>query len=390
MGLCSSKSSEPYDPNIVSKSHFENLRVVGQGGFGKVRAVEKKGSDKKLFALKELSKYEILAKKSLSMVFNERNILTKIKNHYIINMYYCFQDDANLYVVMDLMLGGDLRFHLKKDGRFTEDKSKFYIACTIKALEYLHSQNILHRDIKPDNIVMDSEGYVHLTDMGVAAMLDASGKVVDTSGTLGYMPLEVLERRPHGFAADFFALGVMAYEFMKGKRPYSGHTKEDFKKAMLREVDVTSSSWSADGTDFVKQLLVPNPEQRLGAKGAQQLMDHPWFKNFDWAALDNRTMKAPIIPDTTVANFDGSYDLQDQFEETPPKLPREQQAQFAAYDFNTGAESQQLTADSTPAAGAATNTTYPVQARTTPRTMASPAAASRISVNPGPSRPDDV
>lgn len=131
--------------------------VIGRGGFGKVWKVEKKKT-KTLYAMKEMSKSRVITKKSVNSVMNERQLLSVLKHPFIVNMIYAFQDRENLYLVMDLMPGGDLRYHIGKLRRFTEEQTKFFVACVVAGLEYLHSNGILHRDIKPENLVFDSKG----------------------------------------------------------------------------------------------------------------------------------------------------------------------------------------------------------------------------------------
>lgn len=131
-------------------------------------------------------------------------------------MVYAFQDRENLYLVMDLMPGGDLRYHICRHYKFTEEQTQFIIACLVMALDYLHSNSIIHRDVKPENLVFDDKGYLHLTDLGIARVWRPENSN-DTSGTPGYMAPEVMCRQNHGIAADYFAVGVLAYELMLGK-----------------------------------------------------------------------------------------------------------------------------------------------------------------------------
>lgn len=178
--------------------------------------------------MKEMLKAKIIQKKSVDSVMNEVSLLTKLKHPFLVNMSYAFQDRENLYLVMDYLNGGDLRYHIGKCRRFSESQCKFFIACIIVALEYLHSNNIIHRDIKPENLVLDDRGYVRLTDLGVSRKV-REDNANDTSGTPGYMAPEVIRRRNHSFPADFFAIGVMVYEFMLGRRPYVGKNRQEIR-----------------------------------------------------------------------------------------------------------------------------------------------------------------
>lgn len=176
--------------------------------------------NRRSYAMKEMSKCKVLAKKSVSSVMNERQLLEKIDSPFIINMRYAFQDKDNLYLIMDFLSGGDLRYHIGKMRRFNEEQTsafllipEFFVACIVCGLEDLNAMNIIHRDIKPENLILDSKGYCRITDLGVARVIRADNSQ-DTSGTPGYMAPEVMCRMNHSFTADYYALGVIAYEFM--------------------------------------------------------------------------------------------------------------------------------------------------------------------------------
>lgn len=200
----------------MTKNQFAMMYVIGKGGFGRVWKVGE-GEDKystesvSTYAMKEMSKQRILAKKSVNSVLNERNLLSKLNHKFMVNMKYAFQDRNNLYLVMDYLGGGDLRYHICKHRRFTELQTKFFAANIILGLEYLHNNSIIHRDIKPENLVFDNEGYLRVTDFGIARIWNPENKK-DTSGTPGYMAPEVMCRQNHGVAVDYFALGVIVFE----------------------------------------------------------------------------------------------------------------------------------------------------------------------------------
>lgn len=179
----------------LTKSAFNYQYCIGKGGFGKVWKVERKKS-KQQYAMKEMSKARILTKRSLKSVMNERQILTQLNNPFIVNMYYAFQDRENVYLVMDYLSGGDLRYHICKNRRFSEEQTskhqpyfifvEFFIACLMAGLEYIHNKSIIHRDIKPENLVFDEDGYLRITDFGIARQWRPENSQ-DTSGTPGYM-----------------------------------------------------------------------------------------------------------------------------------------------------------------------------------------------------------
>lgn len=199
MGNCS-LGYDNYDPTVsVNSQIFEFKHSIGKGGFSKVWLVIHKQS-KQRFALKEMLKSRVLAKRSVHSVMNERRLLSIVKHPFIINMQSAFQDQNCLYLVMDVKEGGDLRYQMAKN-TFNEPQTKFIISCLVIGLEYLHSNRIMHRDIKPENLVFDREGYLHITDFGIARMITDDNSN-DTSGTPGYMALEVLCRQSHGFSVD--------------------------------------------------------------------------------------------------------------------------------------------------------------------------------------------
>lgn len=147
---------------------------------------------------------------------------------FLINMFYAFQDFENIYLVTDLVTGGDLRYHLNKQKKFSEVQTKFFVACILIGLEYMHNNGVIHRDIKPENLLLESNGYVRITDMGISRIWTPDN-AHDTSGTPGYMAPEVMCRQNHGVQVDYFALGVIAHEFMLGRRPYTGKTRKDIR-----------------------------------------------------------------------------------------------------------------------------------------------------------------
>ena len=151
----------------MNKRHFKFHNVIGKGGFGKVWKIERK-KFRTVYAMKEMSKCRIVQKKSVNSIINERKLLSQLKHPFLINMFYAFQDYDNLYLVTDLVTGGDLRYHHNKRKRFTEDQTKFFVSCCIVGLEYMHNNGVIHRDIKPENLLMDSNGYVRITDLGIS------------------------------------------------------------------------------------------------------------------------------------------------------------------------------------------------------------------------------
>jgi serine/threonine protein kinase len=189
---------------------------------------------------------------------------------FIVNMHYAFQDTSNLYLLMDLLNGGDLRYHISRHKRFSEEQTsksimnkiiyllEFFIACILLALDYIHTNNVLHRDLKPENLVLDDRGYVRLTDFGIAKFYQKENSS-ETSGTPGYMSPEVMCAQNHTIAVDYFALGVIAFEFMFGFRPYTGKSRKEIKdKILAKQVQIRKNEipegWSIEAADFINRV----------------------------------------------------------------------------------------------------------------------------------------
>ena len=263
------------------------------------------------FALKEMSKMKIIDRRSEISIMSEKELLSKLNNPFIVNMYFTFQDFSNLYLVMDLLTGGDLRYHIAKRKRFSERETKFFIANMLLALEYIHSKNIIHRDIKPENLVLELNGYVRITDFGVAKINEKDNSS-ETSGTPGYMAPEVILVQNHSFPSDFFALGVIGYEFMLGYRPYLGGSRKEikeliiYKQAKLDESDIPYS-WSLEAGDFINKLLKRKPSKRLGYHGVKEIKSHIWLQDINWDLLKKKEITAPFIPNPNRENFDKAY-----------------------------------------------------------------------------------
>jgi serine/threonine protein kinase len=306
MGSCSIRHDKSDSTISLSRTQFTFDCVIGKGGFGRVWKVEFKRTHE-TFALKEMAKSRIISKRSVGSVMNERKLLVAVRHPFIVNMQFAFQDRDNLYLAMDYMSGGDLRYHLSCHKRFSEDVSKFFIACIVVGLEHLHLNSIIHRDIKPENLVLDSLGYVRITDFGVARVVKPVN-AQDTSGTPGYMAPEVLCRQNHGTVADYFAVGVIAHEFMIGRRPYIGRSRAEIKDAVLaRQVKLQDEDipegWTTEAADFVNSLIQRKPSSRLGINGPSEVKRHPWFKGFDWEALLEKSIVPRHIPNED-QNFD--------------------------------------------------------------------------------------
>ena len=304
------KSSINFENIKLSKSLFEFLYVIGRGGFGKVWKVLLKRTSKN-YALKEMSKMKIILKRSEKSIQSERELLSNLYHPFIVNMISAFQDFNNLYLVMDLFKGGDMRYHIFLNKKFNEIQSKFFISNIILGLEYIHKNKIIHRDIKPENLVLDQNGYLAITDFGIAKRVEKSS-LPDGSGTPGYMAPEVLFSQNHSFSVDFYAIGVIAFEFMNGFRPYQGKDRKEIKEAILaKEISIGPKSlkkegWSLEGGDFINKMIKRKVRKRLGFYGINEIKNHAWFRGINWNLLLMKKIKSPYIP-REGDNFDKKF-----------------------------------------------------------------------------------
>ena len=260
-----------------------------------------------------MSKAKIIDKKSVESILGEKRILSELYHPFIVNMIYSFQDSDYLYLVMELLSGGNLRYNLSINRTFNENQIRFIIGCILTGLKYIHGKNILHRDIKPENLVFDSRGYLRITDFGIAKHYVINNKK-DTSGTVGYLAPEVLCNVNHNFSIDYYAVGIITYELMYGHRPYLGKNKHEVKQLILtRQAKIENEDlpygFSHDIANFINGLIQRKPKNRLGKNDINEVLNHPWFDDFDWDNCLKKKLKAPYIPKYG-DNFDKNYCLQ--------------------------------------------------------------------------------
>lgn len=313
------------ESNKLNLSDFIILYAIGRGGFGRVWKVRLKRkyimkaldirllkNKSRIFAMKEMSKAKVYYKKSIKSVANERKFLEMFNYSLLCNMYYAFQDFDTLYIIMDYLSGGDLRYHICRRSFFTEKETKFIAACITLSLNYIHDKNVIHRDLKPENLVFGADGYLHLTDFGIAMEYQKGVDIICSSGTPGYMAPEAIINKPHDFCADYFALGVIIYELMMGERPYHGDNRKEIKEHMftyeikLENKDLPKNWKDENILDIINNLLKRKRVKRLGNKGCSEIKNHPWFKDVQWEQIENCTINSPFIFDTE-DNFDKNY-----------------------------------------------------------------------------------
>ena len=296
---------------------FQILRLIGKGTFGQVYQVRKKDT-RRIYAMKVLSKKVIVQKKEVAHTVGERNILVRTAmadSPFIVGLKFSFQTPSDLYLVTDYMSGGELFWHLQKDGKFEEKRAKFYIAELILAIQHLHENDIVYRDLKPENILLDANGHIALCDFGLSkANLTKNDTTTTFCGTTEYLAPEVLlDESGYTKMVDFWSLGVLVFEMCCGWSPfYAEDTQQMYKNIAFGKVRFPRDTLSLEGRNFVKGLLNRNPKHRLGATSdAEELKNHAFFNDIDWDALAKKLITPPFKPqlksDTDVSYFDPEF-----------------------------------------------------------------------------------
>ncbi|KNE68142.1 AGC/SGK protein kinase [Allomyces macrogynus ATCC 38327] len=282
---------------------FQLIKLIGKGTFGKVLLAKHKQTGKPC-AIKVISKAVLKNHPNeIRHVMSERNVLMRnMKHPFLIGLQYAFQTPLKLYLVLDYVNGGELFFHLQRERRFPEDRVRFYAAEITSALEYLHGLHILYRDLKPENLLLDREGHIALTDFGLAKenMHLTDGRTRTFCGTPEYLAPEIVKRQPYGLAVDWWCLGSVVYEMLVGLPPfYSANTQELFQRILHDKLKWPAHiPVSSAARAFVAALLVRHPEARLGARGgAREVKAHIFFAGVDWNKLVNKLYRPPFVPD---------------------------------------------------------------------------------------------
>ncbi|XP_060703531.1 ribosomal protein S6 kinase alpha-1 isoform X2 [Hemiscyllium ocellatum] len=310
------EGSEKADP-----SHFELLKVLGQGSFGKVFLVRKiKAPDAgQLYAMKVLKKATLKVRDRVRTKL-ERDILVDVNHPFIVKLHYAFQTEGKLYLILDFLRGGDLFTRLSKEVMFTEEDVKIYLAELALALDHLHSFGIIYRDLKPENILLDEEGHIKLTDFGLSKeAVDHEKKAYSFCGTVEYMAPEVVNRRGHTLSADWWSYGVLMFEMLTGSLPFQGKDRKETMTLILKAKLGMPQFLSPEAQSLLRALFKRNPANRLGAgvDGVEEIKRQLFFTNIDWNKLYRRELKPPFKP--AVARPDDTFYFDPEFTERTPK-----------------------------------------------------------------------
>ncbi|XP_073974387.1 serine/threonine-protein kinase N isoform X6 [Rhodnius prolixus] len=320
----------------ISIENFRLLSVLGRGHFGKVILSQYKNTGE-YFAIKALKKGDIIARDEVESLLSEKRIFevaNAMRHPFLVNLFACFQTDAHVCFVMEYAAGGDLMMHIHADV-FTEPRAVFYAACVVLGLQYLHESNIIYRDLKLDNLLLDTEGYVKIADFGLCKEGMGYGDRTGTfCGTPEFLAPEVLTETSYTRAVDWWGLGVLIFEMLVGESPFPGDDEEEVFDSIVNDEVRYPRFLSLEAIAIMRRLLRKNPERRLGSseRDAEDVKRQAFFRNIQWDELLLRKVKPPFVPtvDWTkgfpsstedVSNFDEEF-TSEKPQLTPPKEPR--------------------------------------------------------------------
>ncbi|KAG5446012.1 cGMP-dependent protein kinase 1 [Clonorchis sinensis] len=321
--LVSFKRSYPDEKTTESReriSHFENTQItdfeliatIGIGGFGRVQLVKLKRDSRKSFALKKLRKKCVVETRQQEHVLNEKNILLESENDFIVKLYRTFKDRACLYFLLEACLGGELWTILRNRSAFDDGTTRFYTACVVEAIAYLHWKGIVYRDLKPENLLLDNIGYCKLTDFGFAKKIGFGSKTWTFCGTPEYVAPEIILNKGHDFAVDLWSMGILMFELLTGTPPFTSSDPMRTYSIILKGINAIEfpKCITRNAQCLIKRLCRECPTERLGMRkgGISDLRKHVWYEGFNWSGLLARTLTAPIQPKvsspTDISNFD--------------------------------------------------------------------------------------
>lgn len=334
--LLTVEDDEELDLVGIRLAEFEILGTLGVGGFGRVELVRNL-RDMRTYALKVLKKQHIVETKQQDHVINERNIMFEARSNFICRLYKTFKDRKYLYLLLEVCLGGELWSLLREKGSFEEYDTKFYTACVIEALSYLHSKGIVYRDLKPENIILNAKGYCKLVDFGFAKKVGLGKKTwtfcgnfilfnlkrlkvsiisnvffLFSKGTPEYVAPEIILNKGHDIGSDYWSVGILIFELLSGNPPFAGNDPMSTYNLILKGIEAVDFPRKVPkiAGSLVKRLCRENAVDRLGYQrgGIKDVQKHKWFEGFSWENLRNGSLEAPYIPkvvdNTDLNNFD--------------------------------------------------------------------------------------
>ncbi|EKM75000.1 hypothetical protein AGABI1DRAFT_116625 [Agaricus bisporus var. burnettii JB137-S8] len=325
---------------------FDLLRVIGKGSFGKVMQVRKKDTQR-IYALKTIRKAHIAQRPGeITHILAERTVLALVNNPFIVPLKFSFQTPDKLYLVMSFVNGGELFYHLQREGKFDQDRTRFYAAELLCALEHLHGFNVVYRDLKPENILLDYTGHIALCDFGLCKLnMSETEKTNTFCGTPEYIAPELLESQGYTKTVDWWTLGVLLYEMMTGLPPFYDENVNTMYQRILTDPLHFPSDMSQEAKSVMVGLLQRDPSKRLGANGGEEIKRHPFFARYiDWNRLLARKIQPPFKPSVEsvldVANFDTDFTSEEPQDSvvTDSALSETVQDQFRGFTYNPANE----------------------------------------------------
>ncbi|GAA6033964.1 hypothetical protein JCM8097_000431 [Rhodosporidiobolus ruineniae] len=301
---------EPAKSSSLTIDDFELLKVIGKGSFGKVMQVRKKDTGR-IYAMKTIRKAHIVSRSEVTHTLAERTVLAQVRSAFIVPLKFCFQSRDKLYLVLSYVNGGELFHHLQKEGRFSEDRTRFYACELLTALDCLHQMDVVYRDLKPENILLDCTGHLVLCDFGLTKLNMGEDERTNTfAGTPEYLSPEVITGGGYTRTVDWWTLGVLVYEMLSGLPPFY---EEDHQKMYRRIVSEPLSFPRGNlirpsAKDFLTSLLDKSPSTRLGRGGADEIRRHLWFHDIDWKRLERRGYTPPWLPEVEGVEDTGNVD----------------------------------------------------------------------------------
>ncbi|KAG9397177.1 Protein kinase domain [Carpediemonas membranifera] len=297
------------DASELVLDDFEYLKTVGTGTFGRVRLVKHKVTGR-FYAMKILDKKSVVQHRQVQHILNEKFILSSIQHPFIVNLAATFQTTRKLLMVLEYVPGGELFSHLRMREKFPLDIVRRYAAEIVLAFEYLHARNIVYRDLKPENLLLDEKGHIKITDFGFGKIINE--RTFTMCGTPEYLAPEIIQSRGHGKAVDWWALGILIYEMTAGYPPFydaDGDPYKTYEQILSQPVQFTSD-FDSDTRSLVRHLLQKNKSQRLGNLhgGAQDVKQHRFFDGVNWDAIFQRRTDGPIIPKVKGADDTSNFE----------------------------------------------------------------------------------
>ncbi|KAJ7853541.1 kinase-like domain-containing protein [Mycena olivaceomarginata] len=334
------------DETPLTIEAFDLLKVIGKGSFGKVMQVRKKDTHR-IYALKTIRKAHIAQRPGeITHILAERTVLALVNNPFIVPLKFSFQNPDKLYLVMSFVNGGELFYHLQREGKFDQDRSRFYAAELLCALEHLHSFNVVYRDLKPENILLDYTGHIALCDFGLCKLnMSETEKTNTFCGTPEYIAPELLESQGYTKTVDWWTLGVLLYEMMTGLPPFYDENVNTMYQRILTDPLNFPLDMPSEARSVMTGLLQRDPSKRLGAHGSEEIKKHPFFaKYIDWNRLLAKKYPTPFKPSVEsvldVANFDPDFtnELPQDSVVADSALSETVQDQFRGFTYNPANE----------------------------------------------------